>query len=244
MEFVALTHPGLIRDTNEDAVAVHPDLGLVVVADGMGGHRGGAVASRMAVEGLVSQIHQNLSAGGDLQCLEGRLAKALENTNRLIYERSRQDPALAGMGTTLVAGAFRDQVLIYTWVGDSRVYRFRQGRLEMLSRDHSLVQEMLDEGVIRSEAEALSVGIGSNVLTRALGSEPAVEPGEARTDVARGDIFLFCTDGLTHLVGDEEIQAIVADADHDLQARAERLIESACLCGGTDNITLVLVGIG
>ena len=243
MEFVALTHPGLIRDTNEDAVAVHPDLGLVVVADGMGGHRGGAVASRMAVEGLVSQIHQNLSAGGDLQCLEGRLAKALENTNRLIYEQAGQDPSLVGMGTTLVAGVFRDGVLVYLWIGDSRVYRLREDRLEILSRDHSLVQEMLDEGVVRSEIEARSLGIGTNVLTRALGSEPAVDPGLGRIGVAPGDVYLFCTDGLTHLVGDEEIEAILMDRGHDLQARAERLIESACLCGGTDNITVALVGI-
>ncbi len=242
MEFIALTDVGLIRPGNEDFVAADPQLGLVVVADGMGGHRGGAVASRMAVEGMVAQMRPRLCAPMDIEVLRRQLVAALEKTNGLIYDRARQDPSLRGMGTTVIAGVFRDAHLIYVWLGDSRLYRFREGRLTCLSRDHSLLQEMLDEGVVRSAAEALELGVGGNVLTRALGSEPWVDPGLGQVAVEAGDMFLFCTDGLSHLVEEAEIAATLADEARDLRDRAECLIEMACLCGGSDNVSVVLVG--
>src|SRR3954452_6441807 len=228
VEYGQATDPGRQRRGNEDAFFVRPP--FFAVADGMGGHQAGEVVSGIAVE----IFERSMPADG---APEERLAAAARTANERIHELSRADRERAGMGTTITAAHVGGDEVAIAHVGDSRAYRIREGVLEPLTRDHSLVQALIDQGRL-SEEEAAHHPQRS-IITRALGPEPSVEV-ETRTYRAQaGDVFLLCSDGLTSMVDDETIARIVAAAP-SLSEGAGRLVDAANAAGGRDNITVVL----
>ena len=239
LEIVSLSHRGRVRDTNEDALVTLPEQGVVILADGMGGYNAGEVASRLAVETIGSHLRDEVPTPG------GRpsLVPAVTAANEALFQAVEAAPELQGMATTVVAGLFRDGHLYYAHVGDSRIYRIRDGRLSQLTRDHSMIQELVDQGLFDSVEEARDAGVKNNVLMRGLGIEPGVEIDEAMVEVGDGDLFLFCSDGLSNMVSAQEMAGIFAVTDADLRQAAERLLERALENGGLDNVSLVLVRI-
>jgi serine/threonine protein phosphatase PrpC len=232
VEYGQATDPGRQRRGNEDAFFVGPP--FFAVADGMGGHQAGEVASGIAVE----IFERAMPADGPP---EERLAAAARTANERIHELSRSDRGRAGMGTTITAAHVGGDEVAIAHVGDSRAYRARDGVLEPLTRDHSLVQALIDQGRLSEEEAARHPQ--RSVITRALGPEPSVEV-ETRTYRARpGDVFLLCSDGLTAMVDDETIARIVAAAP-SLSEAAQGLVDAANMAGGRDNITVVLFRLG
>lgn len=230
-ESASATHPGRIRQNNEDSLLVREDLGLFAVADGMGGHAAGEVASRLAIDALVACSGPKPDAAD--------LAHAFERANRAILERAGEDSATRGMGTTLSALAVDGSGHgLVAHIGDSRLYRCRDGRTEQLTRDHSWVQEHMDAGVLTAD-QAKNHPFAS-VLTRVLGTPGPTEPDIDRITVQPGDLFLLCSDGLTGMIGDDTIDAILATGSM-LDAKAADLIDAANQAGGADNVTVVLV---
>ena len=239
--FAATSETGLVRKNNQDAFAVGEDIGLVVVADGMGGHRAGEVASRIAVE-TVHQVlaRENWDEEGDEMQTLLKLGAAVEKANEAIRLKAEYEPDMQGMGTTIVAVLFRLKRVFVAHVGDSRLYRIRDGQIQQVTRDHSLIQQLLDAGTFQTAAQAEAAGIGNNVLTRGLGIEDKVEIDVADEPLEPDDLFLLCSDGLTNMVTDHDIKQIINHYKQDLDAAAERLMLGALSAGGHDNITLVL----
>jgi protein phosphatase len=231
------THVGMRRQANEDRHAIDAGLGLFLVADGMGGHKAGQVASQLATEAATRAI-QALE-GAEVSLAE-RLRNAVACANREIFQAAESKTELAGMGTTFVAMLFGEGRLALAHVGDSRAYLLRQGRLRGLTDDHSIVAELLRRQAI-SEAAARAHP-HRHVLTRALGVRPRIEPDLAEMTPQAGDVFVLCSDGLTTHVGDGEIAEQVGDG-RDLDAAAARLVEAANRAGGFDNVTVLLVGV-
>jgi len=233
---VALSDPGRVRRNNEDAVAFDSTAGLAVLADGMGGLDAGEVASAVAVEA----IFDALQAGSKRS--EGTLASAIEAANAVV--RQAAERAQSDMGTTVVVwlSNLPGQCFV-AHVGDSRVYRLRDGVLRQLTVDHSMVQQMIDDGVL-SEVEART-SIHRNVITRALGLEARVRVDVRSWVYVPGDLFLLCSDGLTDMVPDEEISRVLCDtldgSPGSLASVAEALVASANEAGGNDNISVLLV---
>jgi PPM family protein phosphatase len=233
------TDKGVVREQNEDAVGGVPSAGLIILADGMGGANAGEVASQLAVDLLVNQLVP--ADGGDRDppgC--AALLEAMQGVNLAILELSQQVPEYQGMGTTLVVGLFLNSALIHAHVGDSRLYRLRDHALECLTTDHTLIQEMVNMGDFATIDEARLAGVPPNVLTRAFGAEPEVAVDLAECDIAAGDLYLFCSDGLTGMLSDQEIQSILLDDAKDLMRQTDELIELACDRGGVDNISVIL----
>jgi protein phosphatase len=232
------TDKGRVREQNEDAVGGNLELGLVALADGMGGANAGEVASGLAVDLLVSYLSKynmdGLGIGSDA------IKEALEAANQAIQELSQQVPDYQGMGTTLVMGLFGQRRLIYAHVGDSRLYRLRRGFFEQLTTDHTLIQEMVNLGDFPCVEEALMAGVPTNVLSRALGSEPEVDVDWDETELESGDLYLFCSDGLTGMVTDGEMQNILENKKLNLDQQADELVDYACRMGGIDNISVIL----
>lgn len=231
---------GVVREHNEDAVGGDRDTGLLVLADGMGGANAGEVASELAVDLLASQLTPKQEQGEVEPSGSEAILEALRGVNQAILELSQQVPEYRGMGTTVVVGQFRDQTLTYAHVGDSRLYRWREGQLSCLTSDHTLIQEMVDMGDFASLEEAQLAGVPSNVLTRAFGAEPEVMVDLAVSDLAPGDLYLFCSDGLTAMLSDREIHSILEQSDDDLMGQVDELIDLACERGGIDNISVIL----
>ena len=222
------TDIGRVREGNEDAyLAEHP---LYAVADGMGGHRGGEVASQLALETLEAGFE-----GG-----RGSLVDLVEDANRAVFARSGEDRAVQGMGTTLTAAVVRPDGLDLVHVGDSRAYLLRGGALRLLTEDHTLVNRMLRTGEI--SAEEAEVHPHRNVLLRSLGTEPDVRVDEQRVALLDGDRVVMCSDGLTNMIAEEQILAI-ASATPDPQETADRLITAANRAGGIDNITVIVLDV-
>jgi PPM family protein phosphatase len=245
IKVVRQTDVGLLRDHNEDAVASDLSIGLLVLADGMGGYKAGEVASEIAVLMVASEITeamQNIprkfSSASNLLPESQMLIDAIEKTNATIYRISQDQPQCAGMGTTLVAGIFTDNKLVVGHVGDSRAYRLRGETLTQLTEDHSLVQEQINAGLITPEQAKLSNN--KNLVTRALGVDPEVELDLQEFDVEVSDQYLLCSDGLSDLVSDAEITQILLAADGNIGDAAKRLIHVAIEYGGTDNISVIL----
>jgi serine/threonine protein phosphatase PrpC len=240
-KYVTRTDKGLVRTNNEDAFGTLPDDGMVVVADGMGGYQGGEVASRLAVDTVLRHLLKSSNGQPDLeQCLD-EMEQAVERANLAIWRAADHAPELKGMGTTIVVGVFREGNLAFAWVGDSRLYLVRDGQLVQLTDDHTLVQELVRQGMFDSAAEAIEAGVGDNLLTRAVGVEEPVPIATGSMEVTPDDLYLFCTDGLTHMVADGNIERVLADMDLDLGAKADRMVQLACDAGGMDNVTVVLV---
>lgn len=223
------TDTGQQRRVNEDSF--HARAPLFVVADGMGGAQAGEVASRTAVE----MVPDGVAAGKGTPA--ERLADAVRQANSRIHELSISDDERAGMGTTLTAAYVGEKDVTLAHVGDSRCYRWRDGRLERLTDDHSLVEEMVRQG--RLTPEEAAVHPQRSIITRALGPEDVVEPDTITVPSRGGDLFLLCSDGLTSMIGEDEIAAILESSD-DIEAIGRALVDRANDAGGRDNITVVL----
>ncbi|EGV17347.1 PP2C family protein-serine/threonine phosphatase [Thiocapsa marina] len=245
LEYAWRTDRGRVRTGNEDAVAVDPVLGFLIVADGIGGARAGEVASALAAEVIARRFRQHMAYRLHPDAAEAFVESAIQDANVAIWTLSKAEADLSGMGTTVVVGVVGDDWLAFGYVGDSRLYRLRDGRLEQLSRDHSFIQEVVDQGFFNTREDARRYGIGANILTRALGSSSQVKVACGVADLARGDIFLFCTDGLTGMVPEDWLcQVLTASFGNDLEPAAEALVRLANERGGNDNITLALLRVG
>ncbi len=234
----AQTHVGKRRQANEDRHAIVPGLGLFLVADGMGGHKAGQVASQLATEAAARAVE---ALEGASISLAERLRYAVACANREIFHAAEAKAELAGMGTTFVAMLFGEDRLALAHVGDSRAYLLRHGRLRGLTDDHSIVAELLRRQAI-SEAAAARAHPHRHILTRALGVRSRIEPDLAEMTPQAGDVFVLCSDGLTTHVGDAEIASHLGDGS-DLDGAALRLVEAANRAGGLDNVTVLLVGV-
>ena len=247
LQIVSLTDPGKVRGHNEDCVESRPELGIVVLADGMGGYNAGEVASGMATSAISSGLASSWTRDA-LKGLDHEAAMALSQTvvqeqtakaNAAIYAAAQKDPHCAGMGTTLVTCLFYDNFLTVGHVGDSRLYRLRNDVLEQVTRDHSLLQEQIDSGLITKEDARSSHN--KNLVTRAVGIDPEVEAEVHSYDALPGDIFLLCSDGLNDMIEDEEIQMTLIALQSNLELSAQQLVQAANDAGGRDNVSVVLV---
>jgi serine/threonine protein phosphatase PrpC len=242
------TDTGKTRQNNEDAYVIDDGTGLYAVADGIGGHEGGEVASRMAIDDLARTIREQsigpddtpphgISAKGD--ALADALGRALMLANASIRKAASESPALAGMGTTVTALLFREGKAHLAHVGDSRAYRLRRGVLSQVTEDHTVIAEQLRAGLL-TPAQARKSPY-RHVITRALGIDPELSIDHRAIDVRTGDTFLLCTDGLTEMVDNAAIQQILSSAPP--REAAELLVREANSRGGVDNITVVVIRI-
>ncbi|HWP20820.1 MAG TPA: Stp1/IreP family PP2C-type Ser/Thr phosphatase [Burkholderiaceae bacterium] len=239
-EFYSLTDPGRARDNNEDSVAVDERAALAVLADGMGGYNAGEIASGMATSFIKTELGRWLTeAATNASDTDVRRAMdiCVDNANRAIYNAANSNPHYAGMGTTLVVAVFREGRLLVGHVGDSRGYRLRAGKLMQITRDHSLLQEQIDAGLITPEQAAFSSN--KNLVTRAVGVEDSVLLETRVHDVQPGDVYLLCSDGLSDMIPDEQIAAIL-NSTPDLAEAGAGLVAAANAAGGRDNIAVVL----
>jgi len=239
MKAAAVTDPGQVRPANEDSVFADPNAGLLIVADGMGGHAAGEVASGMAAETIAAFLREKLPASGTLVLdAPHLLGEAIRRADAAVRERAAADPALHGMGTTAVVAVCRGDELALAHVGDSRAYLLHEGGLRRVTEDHSLVARMVSAGTI-TPAEARKHHL-RNVITRSLGFEGNAEAEVQILEWVRGDLLLLCTDGLTGMAEDEEIESIMASHGADVESGARALIALANAHGGTDNVSAVV----
>jgi protein phosphatase len=239
-EFCTHTDPGLARENNEDSVAFEEQTRLAVLADGMGGYNAGEIASGMATTFIKSELGRWLSqAGRHANSREVRRAMEIcvDNANRSIFNAANSNPQYSGMGTTLVLGVFQDGRLMLGHIGDSRCYRLRGTEFAQITKDHSLLQEQMDAGLITAAQAATSSN--KNLVTRALGVEDAVLLEVNEHKVESGDIYLMCSDGLSDMVDDEDIAKIL-EGDAPLEQKVAQLIDAANANGGRDNISVLL----
>jgi protein phosphatase len=239
-EICTQTDPGLARENNEDAVSFDAASRLCILADGLGGYNAGEIASGMAVAFIKSEMGRwLLQAGKHANGKEVRRALEIcvENANHSIFNAANANPPYAGMGTTLVVGVFQQDRLILGHIGDSRCYRLRGGEFLQITKDHSLLQEQLDAGLITPEQALTSTN--KNLVTRALGVEDTVMLEVHEHRIESGDIYLMCSDGLSDMVSDAGIASIVAGGDL-LEQKARQLIVAANEGGGRDNISVLL----
>lgn len=248
IEMVALTDRGCVRPNNEDAVFIDAARGLAILADGMGGHRAGEVASRMAVTALAGELGHafaqqppGVAAAPRLERAQAVLADVIRRTNAAIRAAAASHAKFAGMGATLVVVLFYDDKFVVAHVGDSRLYRWREGFLTRLTRDHSLLQEQLDSGMIGTDQARHSPM--RNLVTRALGADDDIDIEFGGSPVLPEDVYLLCSDGLNDMLEDHEIAAILAAKAGDPQACAQQLIDLANARGGRDNVSVILVRI-
>ncbi len=249
MEIAGKTDVGCVRANNEDNFGYDSRYGIFVVCDGMGGQAAGEVASKMGVDILLDYFRQDTGPGSNTQVASSAegisagahcLADAIHLANRSIYQAGQQENGRSGMGSTIVAALVRGNALAIAHVGDSRIYLIRQGVIQQLTQDHSLVMEQVRRGYITLEQAQQSEM--QNIILRALGSEEAVEPDIEDLVTVPGDVLLMTSDGLTRHVRDEEILQMVT-ASTDLNRACNTLIETAKDRGGDDNITCLLVRI-
>lgn len=247
LEIVLRTDPGMVRGHNEDAVFANPNQGFVILADGMGGYNAGEVASGMATMLLSTELetafaakppHEIDRASGQSFARRYILDK-MAMTNSAIYKTAESQPQYAGMGTTLVMALFHDDQVTVAHIGDSRLYRLRGETFSAITRDHSLLQEQIDSGMISPEEAKFSQN--KNLVTRALGVDPEVETEIHDYPVLPGDIYLLCSDGLNDMVEDEEIQLTLQMLAANLELAATQLIQMANDNGGRDNVSVILV---
>lgn len=241
--FFSQTDAGLVRKNNEDAVLFDADMRVAVLADGMGGYNAGEVASSMAATSIHAELGRWLREASE--SAKGRdVRRAMEicvdNANLAVYNAANHNAQFAGMGTTLVVGVFVSDTLYLGHIGDSRCYRWRDGALVQITKDHSLLQEQLDAGIISVEQAATSTI--KNLVTRALGVEESVLLEVNEFGVQAGDIYLLCSDGLSDMVDDATIAKIISSSDA-MEPLAGQLVAVANANGGRDNISVALVGV-
>jgi protein phosphatase len=235
MRIASISDIGLHRKRNEDTFLVDEDKCIFVVCDGMGGHKGGDVASRLAVE-IIKETFIFSVAEEIIPALQS----AAEMANRIIWEKGKSDDSLNEMGTTLTAAVIFDGSLIVAHVGDSSLYLFRENQLKKVTCDHTLAEQMLSDGLLKKED--MRSNVYNHVLTRAVGVESQVEIDIYQEEIHTGDWVLMCTDGLTDLIEDEYIDELLRGAD-DPKIVAQELLNMALHKGGYDNVTIVLVSV-
>ncbi|MCH7503887.1 MAG: Stp1/IreP family PP2C-type Ser/Thr phosphatase [Proteobacteria bacterium] len=246
INFAELSDTGRVRDHNEDAIRSDPDIGLMVLADGMGGYNAGEVASGiavqivtdMAIEGAERQGRDDIDSHSGLMRQSIVLRDAVYRANKIIFQTAQSQTHCEGMGTTIVACMFFDNKISVAHVGDSRAYRLRDGELVQLTLDHSLLQELVDRGFYSAEEAQRSTN--RNYVTRALGVEPTVEVEVHEHDVLPQDIYLLCSDGLPDMVEDEDIHLTISTFNASLDVVGQQLVELANDHGGRDNVSVML----
>jgi PPM family protein phosphatase len=238
--FCTKTDPGRARDNNEDSVAYDDATQLGVLADGMGGYNAGEVASGMATAFIKSEMSRWLAEAGK-QAKTKEIRRALEicvdNANKSIYSAANSNAQYSGMGTTLVVAVFQGDKVMLGHIGDSRCYRLRGGEFAQITKDHSLLQEQIDAGLLT--VEQASTSSYKNLVTRALGVDDAVMLDLNEFDVEPGDLYMMCSDGLSDMVDDNEIAGIL-DSAQTIEQKADQLIAVANEHGGRDNISVLL----
>jgi PPM family protein phosphatase len=247
LEIVLRTDPGMVRGHNEDAVFANPNLGLMILADGIGGYNAGEVASGIATMFLSTELEQDFVTRSphEIDQVTGQsfahrsILDKVAMTNSAIFNTAESQPQYAGMGTTLVTALFYDNQVTVAHIGDSRLYRLRGDEFCTITRDHSLLQEQIESGMITAEEARFSQN--KNLVTRALGVDPAVETEIHDYPVQPGDIYLLCSDGLNDMVEDEEIHLTLQMLSANLDLAATQLIQMANDNGGRDNVSVILV---
>jgi protein phosphatase len=249
LQSASLTDPGRVRDHNEDCIEARPEIGLYVLADGMGGYNAGEVASGMATSLIADGLMESWRPT-DVDRMGREEAKALSEqlireqvarANTATFTTSQNNPECAGMGTTLVTCLFYDNFVTVAHIGDSRLYRLRGETMEQVTRDHSLLQEQLDSGLITPEEAKLSQN--KNLVTRALGIDPTVETEIHVHEAQLDDTFLLCSDGLSDMVDDEEIRLTLLTLKTNPNLTVQQLVQAANDNGGRDNISAMLIRI-
>jgi protein phosphatase len=246
IQIFGTTDTGRVRQNNEDSIGYDSALGLLVLADGMGGHLGGEVASQVSVDTIVESVQHSLPSinSGEIDPSTGFtlesvcIQEAIELANDVIYRRSNEEPELRGMGTTIVVLLFYDNRFSLAHIGDSRCYRFRGEKMEQITKDHSLLQELVDRGFYTPEEAKKS--LNKNLVTKALGIDPTITPDLQEELVMKNDIYLLCSDGLSDLVEDEFISLTIKRFSDNLEEAAKQLISKANQNGGKDNISVIL----
>jgi serine/threonine protein phosphatase PrpC len=246
IKFAEITDTGKVRDHNEDAIGSDADMGLMVLADGMGGYNAGEVASGIAVqtitelaaEGATREERNIRDPETGLMRQTIVLRDAISRSNKIIYQTAQSQTHCEGMGTTLVAALFYDNTISVAHVGDSRAYRLRDEKFEQLTLDHSLLQELVDRGFYSEEEAQRSTN--RNYVTRALGVEPSVEVEVQEFEVLPDDIYLLCSDGLPDMVEDEDIHLTIRTFNASLDVVGQQLVNLANEHGGRDNISVML----
>jgi PPM family protein phosphatase len=244
---VEVSDTGKVRDHNEDAIGSQPDIGLWVLADGMGGYNAGEVASGIAVKTILEMVTAacKTEKRGDIESGTGYMRQtivlrdAIHRANKVINQTAQSQPQCEGMGTTLVASLFYDNKVSIAHVGDSRLYRLRGNRFEQITMDHSLLQELVDRGFYSQEEAQRSTN--RNYVTRALGVEANVDVEVQEIEVQKGDYFLMCSDGLPDMVEDEDIHLTISTFSNDVRTVGEQLIKLTNDNGGRDNVSVILV---
>ncbi len=246
IDFAELTDTGRVREHNEDAIGSNPDVGLMVLADGMGGYNAGEVASGIAVQ-IVTELATEAAEREHLNDVDPHsglmrqsiiLRDAVYRSNKIIYQTAQSQTHCEGMGTTIVACMFYDDKVSIAHVGDSRAYRLRGGQFEQITLDHSLLQELVDRGFYSHEEAQRSTN--RNYVTRALGVEPTVEVEVHEYDVLPDDIYLLCSDGLPDMVEDDDIHLTISTFDASLDRVGQQLVDLANDHGGRDNVSVML----
>jgi protein phosphatase len=246
LEVVGLTDTGRVRSQNEDNIGDDVEIGVIALADGMGGYKGGEVASAIAINTIMEELKQDISklSPGDSDPETGyaneslAIRDAIIKANDNIYQTAQSQPQYQGMGTTVVMAIFYDNRMTIAHVGDSRMYRFRHDNLEQITSDHSLLQELVDRGFYTEDEARQS--LNKNLVTRALGIEPTVAVDLKEDMTLPGDIYLLCSDGLSDMVEDEDIYLTIKSFGNNLEDTAKQLIELANQNGGKDNISVIL----
>lgn len=250
LDMVGHTDPGVVRPHNEDSIANDVRYGLVVLADGMGGYNAGEVASGMATTILMKEIQESLDKISPSLPDPEKMAEAgtyaarilsekIDNVNSEIFSASQMNPQFAGMGTTLVVALFYGRYVTVAHIGDSRMYRLRGQEFVQITKDHSLLQEQIDSGIITPEEARFSQN--KNLVTRALGIDPVVEAEVHDHQISVGDIYLLCSDGLSDMLTDEEIGVTLHGMAGNLELAAYQLVQMANDHGGRDNISVILI---
>lgn len=245
MQFVAMSDTGRVRSHNEDAIGTDADIGLAILADGMGGYKAGEVASALAISTVTDLVSRHLKDARKQKAHESGYAaetillrKAVEAANKAIHDASRADAQCEGMGTTIVACLYYNNRVSVAHVGDSRLYRLRGDRFEQVTLDHSLLQELVSRGFYTPEEARKS--LNKNLVTRALGIEPTVKVDVQEDVVLLNEIHLLCSDGLSDMVEDEDIHLTISTFSANLEMAAEQLIRVANDNGGRDNVSVVM----
>jgi protein phosphatase len=247
LEIASCTDPGMVRSHNEDSIASDPVNGLVVLADGMGGYNAGEVASGMATTVITTEIQQLLTKVKPFQIddetkapVAGKMIREqVLKANTSIYQAAQSQPQYAGMGTTLVVCLFYDNRMTVGHLGDSRLYMLRGSKFSQVTRDHSLLQEQIDSGIIT--AEQAKHAQHKNLVTKALGIDPTVEPEIHEYPTKPGDVYLLCSDGLCDMVDDEDMGMTLQALGGNLKLAAQQLVQMANDNGGKDNVSVILV---
>jgi protein phosphatase len=247
LEIASCTDPGMVRSHNEDSIASDAASGLVVLADGMGGYNAGEVASGIATTVITTELRKLFTKVRPFEVdpetsapVASRMVREqVKKANTSIFQAAQSQPQYAGMGTTLVVALFYDNKILVAHLGDSRLYRLRDNDFRQITRDHSLLQEQIDSGLIT--AEQAKHAHHKNLVTRALGIDPSVDPEIHEYDAAPRDLYLLCSDGLCDMVSDDDIASTLRDLGANLELAAQQLVQMANDNGGRDNVSVILV---